>query len=93
MSRTVTVTRPRILLGFMLNFLLRMGEEERVLTNGSVVTFEVSSEAHTLTIEAMNNPNITDLAPLTIPAGTEDAAVQLSVQPGYNCSHWYLELV
>ena len=92
MSRIVTVIRPRILMGFMLNFTLRMGGEEHLLVNGATVTFEVSGEEQVLVLEAQNNPSITDLAPLTIPAGADDVSVQLSVRTIGGKPHWYLEL-
>ena len=92
MSRTITVTRPRILMGFMLNIILRLEDEERLLTNGAVVTFQVSDGEHVLSMEAENNPKITDLLPLTIPAGGEDVAVQLCVRNEGGRPLWYLEL-
>ena len=92
MTRTVTVVRPRILMGFMLDFALRLEGEQRLLTNGSTVRFTVSAEEHLLEIRAENNPNVTGLAPLTIPAGEEDVAVRLCVVNDRGRPRWYLEL-
>ncbi len=92
MTRTVTVTRPRILMGFMLNFILRLEGEQRLLTNGAVVRFTVSPEEHILEMLAENNPNVTDLAPVTIPAGEGDVEVRLCVVNDRGRPRWYLEL-
>lgn len=91
MSRKLTLTRDRILAGFMLLFEATVGETTHVLTNGVTVQFPLDERVQTLNVSIMNNPKLTSPAPLTIPAGDQDCAVFLTCRNVNGAAQWVLE--
>ena len=92
MPRTLTLTRPAILAGFMLLFECSVGEGAQVLPNGASRTFPLTEGEHTLTVKLMNNPKIPDPEPVAIPAGTEDLRATLVCKNVNGLPRWFVEL-